>query len=128
VTSTVIDGRWPNEDASPATEFSASSDDGLVRATVSAHLDVLRVVVAEECVHEEAETGIVQAVNRALEKAEGMPVDDLIRARDTRVAEFNAVLDGLEDDVARTRTSLGRPQRRRRRRNWPHGLGRGTSQ
>lgn len=98
--------RWA-ANQSAITQFSGTSDDGLVTATVSANLEVLGVHVADECQPASAEAGIVQAVNRALEKAEGQPVDELIRARDARMVEFNALLDGLESDVVRTRARMG---------------------
>ena len=87
-------------------QFTASSDDGQVVATVSARLEVLRVRVAEGCPCDVAEAGIVQAVNRALDKAESMPVDEIVRARDSRVNEFNTLIEGLETEVARRRSRL----------------------
>lgn len=94
--------RWSAKPG-PATRFTGSSDDGLVTATVSAELEVLGVQIADECQPGSAEAGIVQAVNRALQNAEGQPVDELIRARDARMNEFNALLDELESAVVRTR-------------------------
>lgn len=95
------------------TQFTAASDDGQVVATVSARLEVLRVRVADGCPCDVAERGIVQAVNRALEKAESMPVDEIVRARDSRMNQFNAVIEGLEVEVARGRSQArdSRPSR-----------------
>ena len=80
----------------PAQHLTATSDDGMVSATASSQLDVLRVQIDERCEPEAIEVGIVQAVNRAL-------VDDLIRAREARVSEFNALIEGLATDLAQHR-------------------------
>lgn len=87
----------------PAQHLTATSDDGMVSATASSQLDVLRVQIDERCEPEAIEVGIVQAVNRALTRAEGQPVDDLIRAREARVSEFNALIEGLATDLAQHR-------------------------
>ena len=97
----------------PMAQFVAASDDEQVVAIVSARLEVLQVRVADDCPPEVAEQGIVQAVNRALAKAEAMPVNEIVKARDARMSEFNALMEGLESDVSRARTR--RADRRRNR-------------
>lgn len=96
---------WSADPQTP-TVFAAASDDGLVSATASANRTVLRVHIHDECQAPSVEAGIVQAVNRALQKANGQPVDELMKARDSRYNEFSAVIEGLETQVARTRSRV----------------------
>lgn len=96
---------WPIGPDAPTTRFTASSDDGVVTATATAHLEVVGVHIADDGDPDAVEVGIVQAVNRALQKAEGQPVDEMIRARDNRMNEFSAVIDGLSAEVARIRSA-----------------------
>lgn len=96
---------WPNGTEAPTTRFSATSDDGLVTATATAHLEVIGVKIHEHSDPDAVEVGIVQAVNRALQKAEGQPVDEMVRARDDRMSEFTAIIDSLSAEVARVRLS-----------------------
>ena len=82
----------------PMAQFVAASDDEQVVAIVSARLEVLQVRVADGC---------------PPEVAEAMPVNEIVKARDARMSEFNALMEGLESDVSRARTR--RADRRRNR-------------
>lgn len=92
-------------DAVPAT-YSALSSDRTVRAVVNRHLEVLTVEVLEPADPDELGAAMVDAVNRALLAAQNMDLDSLQEASSGRVAEFNALLDGLEENAAQAKARI----------------------
>lgn len=92
---------WEAIDLSTLPEsHSASDDDRQVRVVVSRDLVVLDVSVVSDYQPRTIPASIVQAVNRALDKAEGLDQSELRSEHAERLGEFDALMAGLEADAA----------------------------
>lgn len=80
------------------------SDDLKVEAVATAAMRVAVVTVEPGIEPEQAGEGIVQAVNRALDRAQDTvpSVDEVIGTQTARATEFSSLIDGFEAEVSRT--------------------------
>lgn len=86
--------------------FTATSTCGRVRATVTRKLVVTSVEILDSSDPGQLGEPIVEAVNLAMRAAEQLDVDELRQVQHSRISEFNAVLDGLESDAARSQSRI----------------------
>lgn len=84
--------------------FVGRSDDERVEAVATEAMRVALVRVELGTEPDQAGEGIVQAVNRALDRVQDTvpSVDEVIGSQTARATEFSSLIDGFEAEVSRT--------------------------